>query len=67
MVLGRHFALGRFNIHVLPPKGYENRAISPTVPSVDVKTILPQDVEQAWMSGSSITPRAFDPFLRERA
>ncbi|MEM9219764.1 MAG: Uma2 family endonuclease [Cyanobacteria bacterium P01_F01_bin.150] len=56
---------GRLNIHVLTPNGYEERSVSPIFPSVDVKTILPQYVEQAWRSGSSVALRAFDQFLRE--
>ena len=59
------YSRGHLKIYVLTPNGYEERTISPTFPSVDVKTILPQYVEQAWQSGSSVALRAFDRFLKE--
>ena len=54
----------RLSLHILTPRGYEERDTSPTFPTVDVKTILPKYVEQAWTSGSSVALRAFDQFLR---
>ena len=54
---------GSLNIYVLTPAGYEERSVSPTFPEVDVKNLLPQYVERAWMAGSSVALREFEQFL----
>lgn len=50
-------------IYVLTPEGYDDCLTSPTFPDVDVKNLLPQYVEQAWVAGSSVALREFEQFL----
>ncbi|MEO0986190.1 MAG: Uma2 family endonuclease [Cyanobacteria bacterium J06639_14] len=52
----------QLSIYVLTPDGYEDRRISSTFPTVDVKTVLPEYVERAWKEGSSVALRAFEQY-----
>jgi Uma2 family endonuclease len=56
---------GSLSLYVLTAAGYEDCPTSPTFPTVDVKTILPQYVERAWAAGSSVALREFEVFLRQ--
>ncbi len=51
---------GCLNVYVLTPEGYQDCQTSPTFPDIDVKTLLPVYVEQAWSEGSSVALRAFE-------
>ncbi|ASC69510.1 hypothetical protein XM38_004370 [Halomicronema hongdechloris C2206] len=54
---------GQLSLHGLTADGYEDRANSPTFPSVDVKNLLPEYVERAWAAGSSVAMREFEQVL----
>lgn len=54
---------GQLSVYVLTANGYEDRANSPTFPTVDVRTILPECVERAWSAGSSVALREFEKYL----
>ena len=54
----------QLSVYVLTPNGYEDRGTSPTFPTVDVKTVLPEYVERAWQEGSSVALRAFEQYLQ---
>ncbi|MEL6381209.1 MAG: hypothetical protein AAFQ89_01800 [Cyanobacteria bacterium J06626_18] len=41
----------------------EDSATSPTFPTVDVKTVLPEYVERAWKAGSSVVRHEFEHYL----
>jgi len=53
----------QLRIYVRMPEGYEERSTSPTFPSVDVQTLLPEYVERAWAAGSSVAQREFEQVL----
>lgn len=55
---------GMLGVYVLTPGGYEDRDTSPTFPTVDVKAVLPQYVERAWVAGSSVALREFEQWLK---
>ncbi|MDA0267954.1 MAG: Uma2 family endonuclease [Cyanobacteria bacterium] len=55
---------GMLGVYVLTPAGYEDRDISPTFPTVDVRAVLPQYVERAWVAGSSVALREFEQWLQ---
>jgi Uma2 family endonuclease len=55
---------GQLSIYVLTANGYEDRSTSPTFPTVDVKTLLPEYVERAWSAGSSVALREFEEVLK---
>ena len=57
----------QLSIYMLTPNGYEDRGTSPTFPTVDVKTVLPEYVERAWQEGSSVALRAFEQSLPSMA
>jgi Uma2 family endonuclease len=54
---------GNLGIYVLRGDGYTDITTSPTFPTVDVKSRLPQYVERAWQAGSSVALREFAQFL----
>lgn len=54
----------QLNVHVLTPDGYKDSKTSPIFPTVNVKSILPEYVEQAWQTGSSVALRAFEQYLQ---
>jgi Uma2 family endonuclease len=56
---------GQLMIYGLTTTGYDSLAISPTFPTVDVKTLLPQYVERAWVAGSSVALREFEQYFKE--
>jgi len=55
---------GTLSLYVLTPAGYEDRSTSPTFPTVEVKTLLPEYVEKAWTTGSSVALRQFEQRLQ---
>ncbi len=55
---------GSLALYSLMPEGYEERLTSLTFPTVDVKTLLPEYVERAWLAGSSVALREFEEYLR---
>ena len=56
---------GQLMIYGLTATGYDRLDVSPTFPTVDVKTLLPQYVERAWGLGSSVALREFEQLLQE--
>ncbi|MEB3290030.1 MAG: Uma2 family endonuclease [Leptolyngbya sp.] len=55
---------GQLLIYGLTAMGYECLDSSPTFPTVEVTTLLPQYVERAWVAGSSLALREFEQYLR---
>ena len=56
---------GSLKIYQLTPQGYQERSVSPTFPTVDVKNLLPKYVERAWTAGSSVALREFENYLND--
>lgn len=52
------------SIYVLSEENYKDSLASPTFPTVDVKSILPEYVELGWRTCTSRATREFDEFLR---
>lgn len=57
------YRLGQLSLYVLTPEGYYDSDTSPTFPTVDVKHLLPQYGELAWVRGSSVALREFEQVL----
>lgn len=54
---------GNLSIYLLNSDGHQDSSTSAAFPDIDVKNLLPQYVERAWASGSSIAFREFEAFL----
>ena len=46
-------------------KAYQEQQVSPTLPDIDVKQLLPAYVERAWQAGSSVALREFEQALAD--
>ena len=55
---------GGLTIYVLTPEGYQDNLSSPIFPNIDLKKLLPQYIERAWIAGSSVALREFEEFLK---
>jgi Uma2 family endonuclease len=54
---------GELRIYIFNGQQYQESAESPTFVGINVKQVLPQYIEQAWIAGSSVTLRKFEQFL----
>ncbi|MBV8887678.1 MAG: Uma2 family endonuclease [Chroococcidiopsidaceae cyanobacterium CP_BM_RX_35] len=57
---------GELEIYLLDGQQYRESLGSPTFAGINVKQVIPQYVERAWVAGSSTALREFEQFLAER-